>query len=789
MIRKIEGERTAFVLETNRTSYVFSILPSGHLEQLYYGTRIRLTDARSLEPLYEKRAFEPGNLIAYSKDQKALVLEDTCLEVSTTGKGDIREPFLEIVHSDGSRTSDFLYKSAEVSTRKPDFGSLPGSYREDGAYEHLCVLLEDLGYGLILELHYFVYPEYDVITRQAKLRNESEAPVDLLRMMSLQLDLPRRELAVSFFRGAWTREMNRETLLLKGKYVGASAAGVSSNRVNPFFMIHDPAATEESGDCYAFNLIYSGNHYESAEVSAFGKTRILCGINPQGFSWCLGPGETFDTPEAVMTFSADGFGGMSRAMHEFVREHIVRGEWKRKPRPVLLNSWEASYFKFNQSSLISLAKEGKELGIELFVMDDGWFGERDDDTRSLGDWDPNPKKLPGGLSELAKKIRSMGLSFGLWVEPEMVNTDSELYKAHPDWALAIPGKPHSEGRNQRILDLANPKVCEYLTEKMTEVFSSAEISYVKWDMNRIFSDAYSPYLPPEREGEVFHRYVLGFYSIMEKLTARFPSILFEGCSSGGNRFDLGILCYFPQIWASDNTDAISRVQIQEGYSYGYPMSTVSAHVSASPNHQTLRSTPLDTRFNVAAFGVLGYELDPRDLSKEEKTEITSQIALYKEWRDTLQFGCFYRVHLGNLTQWCCVSKDKNRAVGLLLQKLVEPNTQFAQFFARGLDTEKNYLFYNLVHSLNLKRFGSLINTQSPIHIRQDSMLHNLISRFKTMPGEEESYLASGELLMNAGIKLRQGFSGTGYDENVRFFQDFCSRLYLMEAQRDTAQNE
>ena len=789
MIRKIEGERPSFVLETKNTSYLFSVLPSGHLEQLYYGKRISVRDARSLEPLFEKRAFEPGNTIVYSKDQGALVLEDTCLEVSSTGKGDLREPFIELVHSDGSRTSDFLFKSAEITDDMPEFGALPGSVREDGAYEHLCVLLKDESYGITLELHYFVYPECDVITRRAKLRNESDSPCDLLRMMSLQLDLPEKDLAVSFFRGAWAREMNRETVPLSGKYVGASFAGVSSNRVNPFFMVHDPDASEESGGCYAFNLIYSGNHYETAERNAYGKTRVLCGINPQGFCWRLSPGEVFDSPEAVMTFSANGFSGMSRSMHEFVREHVVRGVWKKKPRPVLLNSWEASYFKFSQSSLVSLAKEGKELGIELFVMDDGWFGERSDDTRSLGDWDPNPKKLPGGLSELSEKIRGLGLSFGLWVEPEMVNVQSELYRAHPDWALAIPGKPHSEGRNQRILDLTNPAVCDYLTEKMTEVFSSAEISYVKWDMNRVFSDAYSPYLPAQQQGEVFHRYVLGFYTVVKKLTERFPQILFEGCASGGNRFDLGILCYFPQIWASDNTDAVSRVSIQEGYSYGYPMSVVSAHVSASPNHQTLRSTPLDTRFNVAAFGILGYELDPRDLSKEEEKEIAGQIALYKEWRETLQFGEFCRVRSGNLTQWCCVSKDRKKAVGMMIQKLVVPNTQFAQFFAKGLDPEKTYSFYHLARSLNLKRFGSLINTQSPIHIRQDSMLHNLISRFKTMPGEEESYLIPGDLLMNAGVKLRQGFSGTGYDENVRFFQDFCSRLYLMETIEESEAND
>ena len=602
------------------------------------------------------------------------------------------------------------------------------------------------------------------------------------RLLSLQLDLPDSGWSVSTFHGAWAREMQRcVTPLHGGKLVCESRAGVSSNRSNPFFILHEPAATEEAGACYGFNLIYSGNHYSAAEVSAFGKTRVVTGIQPQGFQWRLGPGEALEAPEAVMSFSPAGFDALSQNLHGFVREHIVRGYWKHRTRPVLLNSWEACYFNISESAIVGMAKAGKELGIELMVMDDGWFGERNDDTRSLGDWEPNPKKLPNGLSGLCRKVNDLGLDFGIWVEPEMVNTNSRLYEKHPDWTLAIPGKPHAEGRNQRVLDLCNPQVQDHIIETMTKVFSSANIRYVKWDMNRVFSDVYAPSLPPERQGETAHRYVLGLYRVLDTLMGRFPEILFEGCASGGNRFDLGMLCYFPQIWASDNTDALSRARIQEGYSYGYPMSTVSAHISASPNHQTLRDTPLDTRFNVAAFGLLGYEYDLRDLNAEKKKKLTEQIRTYKQWRELLQFGQFHRGRSGNLHEWTCVSPDGKQAVGLLLQELMEPNRPFERFFARGLERERLYRFTNTPREVNVKRFGSLINTAAPFHVKQDSILHGVIARVLKMPGEQEDVTVSGELLMKAGVKLKQAFAATGYDENVRFFADYFSRLYFMEA--------
>ena len=434
--------------------------------------------------------------------------------------------------------------------------------------------------------------------------------------------------------------------------------------------------------------------------------------------------------------------------------------------------------------MVKLAKMGKDVGVELFVMDDGWFGERHDDKRALGDWTPNKKKLPGGVDGLCRKINKLGLDFGIWIEPEMVNVDSDLYRAHPEWSIEIPGKHHSEGRNQRILDFANPEVVDYITESMVKVLGSANIAYVKWDMNRIFSDYYSQYLPKDRQGELSHRYIMGVYKLAKNLTEKFPHILFEGCASGGNRFDLGALCYFPQIWGSDNTDAISRLSIQNGYSYGYPLNTVTAHVSSCPNHQTLRSTPLATRFAVASFGVLGYETNLCDLSKDELKEIKAQIELYKKYRKTWQFGDFYRVEYGNHVMWNVVSKDKKQAIGMLVQKEVMPNEMYACFRAKGLDPDMKYHFTNIKTEYNVKLFGDLINTAAPFHVKPGSLMQNLIAKFVKMPGEVEDYVCYGSAIMNEGVRLHQSFVGTGYDGDVRFFPDYSGRLYFMEAVED-----
>ena len=778
MIRQLDN---VFVLDTRNTTYCFRVTDSGHLEHLYYGRRITVATASDVSSLVEKQSFSSGSSNMYHEKYPTLSLENVRLEMSSYGKGDIREPFVELTHADGSYTSDFVYSSAEIREGKTPLITMPSSYEEGGTVHELDVTLRDENYGLTLVLSYAAFEDRDVITRSSKILNTSNEPVRLQRLMSAQLDFEDNGYVFTTFNGNWAREMYRHDHDVRtGKHVSSTYAGTSSSRANPFVMLSRPNTTEDTGVCYGINLVYSGNHYECVDVGAWYKTRFINGINPTSFSYLLEPGDSFEAPESVMTFSDEGYTGMSRRMHAFVRECVVRGEWKKKARPVLLNSWEAAYFDINESKLVKLAKEGRDVGVELFVMDDGWFGERNDDKRSLGDWYVNAKKLPGGLSRLAEKINALGLDFGIWVEPEMVNVDSDLYRAHPEWVLEIPGKPHSEGRNQRILDLTNPEVVDYMLEQMSEIFSAANISYVKWDMNRIFSDYYSQSLPAERQGEVAHRYVLGLYRMMRTLTERFPKILFEGCASGGNRFDLGILSYFPQIWASDDTDAIYRVKGQTGYSYGYPMSTVTAHVSACPNHQTLRVTPIATRFDVAAFGVLGYECNLCDMSCADLKAIKAQIELYKEWREVLQFGTFYRGRHDNLYEWTCVSPDGKRAVGMVLQVLAEPNTAFTQYFPKGLTEGERYHFYNYERKVSIKPFGDLVNMISPVHIKQDSIVHGIVDRFVKMPGEVEDYVACGDVLMS-GVKLKGAFAGTGYDENTRFFPDFSSRMYFMDS--------
>ncbi len=779
MIRRLGN---LFVLDTPETTYAFAVLSSGHLEHLYYGKKIDIYHEQDAEVLKEKRVCLAGNAVAYSKEFPALGLEDVCLEMSSAGKGDIREPFIELTYADGSMTSDFLFDKAEIKTGKTQLETLPSSYEEHDEVDELAVMLKDRNHGVTLELSYAVFHHHDVITRSAKLINTSDEEIILDRLMSLQLDFSDAHWNLTSFHGAWAREMEKHTMnMTAGKIVNESVCGTSSNRCNPFVMLSRNTTDEDYGECIGLNLVYSSNHYEACEVSSFGKMRFVSGIHPRQFQFHLSPLESFEAPEAVFTYSASGFNKMSQNMHRFIRECIVRGKWKNKARPVLLNSWEAAYFDINERKLLNLAKAAKDAGVELFVMDDGWFGTRDNDTKGLGDWDANTQKLPQGIKGLSEKINELGLDFGLWVEPEMINVNSELYQKHPEWVIDIPNQEHSESRNQRILDFCNPEVVDYMTEKMSEVFSSGNVAYVKWDMNRIFSDAYSKHLDVKHQKEMFHRYIVGVYAMLKELNRRFPEILFEGCASGGNRFDLGMLCYFPQIWASDDSDAIYRVKGQTGYSYGYPMSTVTAHVSDCPNHQTLRNTPLATRFHVAAFGVLGYECHLCEMSKEDVKDIKAQIELYKKWRDVLQFGTFYRTRTGpNMYEWTCVSNDQSKAAGMVLQVLVNPNTSFETYTPKGLKSSAMYRFTNRPLQFDLKEFGSLVNQVSPIHIKQNSLLHNVASTFIKMKGEIEDSTASGSLLMNAGIKLKQGFGATGYADDIRFFSDFASRMYFME---------
>ncbi|SFN85480.1 alpha-galactosidase [Eubacterium pyruvativorans] len=813
----IQTTDNCFVLCTDHTTYAFHVLPPGHLEHLYYGPRIRTDHPEDLSPLIRTPVFPSGNTNVYSEEYSNYSLEDLALEMSADGKGDIRAPFLALTHGDGSSTSDFLYRSFAVTEGVRPMHSLPqaGMTKEnrfrssDGSIETLTVTLQDAEYELDLDLIWTVFPDCDVITRRAVLRNESSDPVTIRQIASLQIDFPDPDYTVSTFTGGWASEMERTDFhpVPSARIENASFTGTSSSRANPFLMLSARGAGETWGRVYGFNLVYSGNHAEVLETSRSGILRLRTGINPRGFRWLLPPGDFFETPEAMMTCSGEGAGGMSRNMHRFIRQYILPPAWRSRPRPVLLNTWEADYFNVSERTVLRQAKLAKKAGIELLVIDDGWFGHREDDTSSLGDWTVNRKKFPGGLRPLSEKLRRMGLELGIWTEPEMISRDSDLFRQHPDWALRIPGHPHSEGRRQMILDLTRSDVQEYLIETISHLLRSARISYVKWDMNRTFSDIYSRSLPADRQGEVLHRYMIGLYRCLDILTRRFPEILFEGCAAGGNRADPGMLCYFPQIWGSDNTDPLCRTVIQQGYSYGYPLSCISAHVSASPNHQTLRRSPLHARFAAAAFGLMGYELNLPDLTGEERNEIEEQIRFYKEWRDVFFQGDFYRTApapspagpgtrcpaesagilspvSSNYVQWTVVSEDRLRAVHLVFQKRTIPNHQPLRMTPRGLDPEKRYRVRNLPVKYDIRNFGTLVNTASPVHIRPGSLAERTAARFVKLPGEREDLTCGGDVLLQAGMKLAPGFAGVGLSDQVRIFLDCDARLYLIEAADD-----
>ena len=774
MIRVIKD---FFLLETRRTAYCFRVTERGRLQHLYYGRRLDFSGG--LEALVPQVRHFPGN----GAGLEDVCLEDMALEVSAPGLGDLRESMVTVRMAGGDTLTDFRFEDAEMLEEKPELEGLPSSYDAAGACRTLRVSLLEKGGRLRLELLYTTFDECDVMTRSARLTNLGDEPAAVLRLLSNQVDFPEQDYVFTAFNGAWAREFEpTRTACGPGTVIAGSRTGCSSNRANPFVMLQDRGADEVHGDCYGFHLLYSGDHFACAGGNAYGKLRFLQGIQPEGFSWRLEPGESFTAPEAAMTYGW-GLSEMSGNLHGFIREHVVRGWWKRRPRPVLVNSWESFYFRFTQKDLLGLARQGKALGAELFVLDDGWFGRRDNDRRSLGDWDVvNRKKLPEGLGGLANRVRALGIEFGLWVEPEMVSEDSALYRAHPDWILGRPGQ--AMGRNQYILDLGREEVQDHLVRVLSGVFEEARPAYVKWDMNRIMTDTYSAVLPPERQGEARHRYILGLYRVLGKLVERFPRILFEACASGGNRTDLGMLCYMPQVWLSDNTDALCRCRMQYNASFGYPQSVMGAHVSACPNHQTLRETPLDSRFQTAAFGLLGYELDLCSLPERERTRVAGQIAFYKKYRETLQYGRLYRLEGGEkgLWQMMAVSGDYGTALALVFQQENRPNAPGLRLRARGLASGDVYRLSVRPVETELTAFGSLVNMVSPVRVRPGSLAESA-EKLVRLPGEKEELTASGDLLMKAGAWLKQGFSGTGFDGETRVMGDFGSRLYVLEREK------
>ncbi|MCL2486482.1 MAG: alpha-galactosidase, partial [Oscillospiraceae bacterium] len=562
-------------------------------------------------------------------------------------------------------------------------------------------------------------------------------------------------------------------------YVNSSTTGDSSNRHNPGFLLAAAGATETMGSVYGFNLCYSGNHYGAAELSNHDLVRVSVGINPYCFEWTLNQNQRFETPEAVMSYSAAGFNGLSQNFHRFINENVVRGDWKGRERPVLINNWEAHFFKFTRGKLLKLARRAKRLGIELFVLDDGWFGKRDSDRAGLGDYAVNRRKLPRGLPEFSRRIHKMGMSFGLWFEPEMVNENSRLFRAHPEYALRTPGKKPALGRNQLVLDLCDPAVRDYIVEHVTGILDKCDIDYVKWDYNRHISDACSRRI--DNQGEFFHRYMLGLYDILGRIFRPRPHILFESCSSGGNRFDLGMLCYSPQIWTSDNTDPVERLSIQGGLSYLYPLSAMGAHVSEAPHQQTLRDTPLTSRFNVASFGCLGYEMDLKYLSRVQRGEVRRQIRFYKQHRATMQYGTFWREepHKANKVVWHCVGGGGRSGVSGFFQTMAIASEGFDRLRMMGLEANQKYSVGTRPQSLFIKRFGGLVKHIMPVELNPEGWLLRTANKLVALTDCVENYVAYGGALME-GVLLNNQFVGSYYNDKIRLMGDFGSNLYTVE---------
>lgn len=775
-----------FLLNTESSSYLVMVNEYGHVEQLHYGAPVQIGDAQALR---YKRTMPYGSEVMYAQGDESYCLDNVPLNWSGIGKGDFRVTPLEMLMPDGSYTADFVFDRFELREGAYPAVSLPCAYVEDRKdAETLILYLRDKVCHIGLALVYTVYWKENVITRRAVLTNDEEQPLLLRRMMSMLIDLPNRGFKLVTLDGDWIAEANRhDRALMPGCFVNESTTGSSSNRHNPGVILAGERASEDSGEVYGFNLVYSGNHYTAVELSSRDMVRVISGINPLCFSWTLVKGEQFETPEAVLTFSSQGFNGMSRNFHNFVNRRIVRGDWKGKERPVLLNNWEAHFFKFTRRKLLRLARRAVKLGVELFVLDDGWFGLRNDDKAGLGDYGVNRKKLPGGMEGLAKGITAMGLRFGLWFEPESVNPDSDLYRAHPDYAVRLPSREPSLGRNQLLLDLTNPAVRDYIVGEVSGVLDSAEISYVKWDMNRHMSDCFSKHCA---SGEFYHRYILGLYEVLERIFRARPHILLESCSSGGNRFDLGMLCYSPQIWASDDTDPIERLRIQRGLSYFYPLSAMGAHVSQSPHQQTLRATPLSTRFNVAAFGAFGYELDLGELSPVEKKQVQAQIAFYKKHRRTFQFGDFYRYDTqpDGREIFLSVGPDQSEAVLAFVQTLARAGDSNDVLSIKGLDESQNYVLETVPQKVAISRFGGLLKHISPVKLKPDGYLLRTVNRHYALTDGALSFAASGAAL-RSGVGLNNQFIGTGYHSDLRLWGDFGSQMYTVSLLCDQVKEE
>ena len=687
----IVDEKTGlFQLITDNTEYQMKADKYGVLRHLWYGKKTGC-DMEYLQSYpdvgFSGNIYDAGNDRTYSLD--TLPLEYAC-----DGVGDYRVTGAAAVHSDGSCALDLRYKSYRISKGKYSIKGLPAVYADESESETLEIVLKDKYSDIEVTLRYGVLPKLDIITRCASVANNTSEPVVLTKAASLCLDIPHGEWEWVHFHGRHAMERLTERMpLCHGMQESSSTRGTSSHHQNPTVLLCSPDCTETSGSCIGAALMYSGSFQTKIQLDQMEQVRLVMGINPELFRWELKPSEMFDTPEVIMSYSSNGMEKLSHNFHKVIREHVCRGKYKLAERPVLINNWEATYFDFNEEKILKIAEQAAALGVDMLVLDDGWFGKRNDDRSGLGDWFVNDKKLCGGLGSLAEKIKKMGMKFGLWFEPEMVSEDSELYRTHPEWAIQIPSRKPIRSRYQLVLDMTNPEVREYLFNSISKILRSAGISYVKWDMNRSICDLYTPCLSADDQGEISHRYVLGLYELLERLTSEFPDVLFEGCSGGGGRFDAGMLYYCPQIWCSDDTDAYERTKIQYGTSFFYPVSAVGSHVSAVPNHQTGRTTPIETRAVTAMAGSFGYELDLNTLSDSEKQEVRKQITRFKKYGRLIHNGLYYRLSdpmNDKFAVWEFVSEDKKEVLvnGVIFR--TEPNRTQYLIKLRGLLPDADY---------------------------------------------------------------------------------------------------
>lgn len=690
-------EPKIFHIFNEMISYVVQISPTGHLLHGYWGKRCGDQAIKNVlaNTFPKNMAF---NLVSAAPD---FSLENAPQEISTYGHGDFRSPSLHVVDGHGHRICNLLYRDHRILEGKVMPEGLPATYAEKPQEaSSLVITLVDEVIGLEVDLVYNIFEDHRAITRHTVLRNQSPSPILIERAMSASIPFPRADLAMVSLKGAWARERDIQVAPLhQGLQSIESRRGASSHGLNPFFALSEEGASEDYGQVYAFSLVYSGNFLGQVEVTMNNTCVAMLGMGSFDFAWKLQSGSSFTTPEVVLVHSEQGLGSMSRTFHKLYRERLCRGPWRDLRRPVLLNNWEATYFDFNYDRIMGLAREAKNSGVEMLVLDDGWFGQRNNDKSSLGDWVTNERKLEGGLKRLGEDLNALGLKFGLWFEPEMVSPDSDLYRAHPDWCIHVPQRQRTEGRQQLVLDYSRKDVCENIMAQLSAILSSAPIEYVKWDFNRNLSEMGSALLDSSQQREFPHRYILGLYKVLEHITQKFPHILFESCSGGGGRFDPGMLYYMPQTWTSDNTDAICRLKIQYGTSLVYPLASMGSHLSACPNHQVHRHTPWNTRAQVALFGTFGYELDLMKENAENKASIKQQIELFKNCSSTLHQGELYRLQspfeltrapFGNEVSWMVVDQDKSRAVLLWVRILEQPNHGHQMLRLKGLDAKRTY---------------------------------------------------------------------------------------------------